>query len=62
MSQRPQTLDQWSRFCEIHSREEGETLTDWFARLERIANARTSEPEPTRLPYRDDARMPGEEG
>jgi hypothetical protein len=48
---------------EIHSREEGETLTDWFARLEQLANARPVAKEPARLPYREaEDREPGGDG
>jgi hypothetical protein len=39
---------------EIHSREEGESQTEWFARLAALANARPARPEPVAgLPYKD---------
>ena len=58
MTARPQTPDEWQRFMAIHTRDEGESITDWMARLERIANARPAPEESARLPYRE----PGSDG
>ena len=56
------TQDQWERFAALNPPLEGESRTDWAARLERLAAEKQPTTEPSRLPYRDDARMPGEEG
>jgi len=52
------TQDQWERFAALNPPLDGENRTDWVARLERLAAARTPPPAQNRLPYRE----VGEEG
>lgn len=53
MTSRPRTLDQWSRWLELYPQASGESITDWFARVTELANAKAEEPDPPRLPYRE---------
>jgi len=56
------TQDQWKRFAALNPPLEGESRTDWAARLERLAAEKRVPQEQPRLPYSDDTRMPGQEG
>ena len=51
---RPRTLDEWSRHLALNPRLEDESVTDWFARVTDLANAKEdAPPAAASLPYRE---------
>jgi hypothetical protein len=48
---------EWDRFAQVNPKREGESITDWMARLLALADGRRAPVEAARLPYRE----PGED-